>query len=203
MSSAVVAMSDCIGMPGDAGRKGILDVISATSVMGDHGDGFQGHGVCIDKFAEATVSREVCQDKVVQANISRKVQMPGLYREIIYGLDEEPTIYQPTSNTMINSAPDGADDLFYQVQVEDCGLERLLMKQSVDGPDEIFVSRLPLFLTDSEPSSPFESQNVDIAPFTTSGLQALSRKSYTFQSPFVWCRLHRHRRPCAWPHTIN
>ena len=94
-----------------------MDVISATSVMGDHGYGFQGHGVCIDKFADATISREV--------------QMHGLYREIIYGLDKGLTISHLISNTIINGTPGGADDLFYQMQVEDCGLERLLMKQSV------------------------------------------------------------------------
>ena len=94
-----------------------MDIISASSVMPEHEYGFQGHGVCQDKFSESSLSREV--------------RKHGLYREIIYGLGNGLVIAHLISNNTVNSAPGGPDDLFCQMQKEDCGFERLPMKQSV------------------------------------------------------------------------
>ena len=94
-----------------------MDVVPASSVMGDNTYGFQGHGICHDKIFESTISREV--------------RRHGLYREIVYNLGNGFLISHPISNNVINSAPGGPDDMFCQMQKEDCGLERLPMKQSV------------------------------------------------------------------------
>lgn len=94
-----------------------MDVIPASSVMGDTGYGFQGHGVT--------------QDKVVEQSIKRDAQKHGLYRECVYELDHGLTISHLISNNIINNAPGGPDELFCQMQMEDFGLERLPMKSSV------------------------------------------------------------------------
>lgn len=94
-----------------------MDVIPASSVMGDAGYGFQGHGVS--------------QDKVSEPSISCEIRKHGLYRESVYQLGDGLTISHLNANNVINSAPGGPDDLFCQLQKEDIGLERLPMKQSV------------------------------------------------------------------------
>ena len=94
-----------------------MDVIAASSVAGDAGYGFQGHGVS--------------QDIISEPSIKREVRKHGLYRECVYQLGNGLTITHLISNNAINSAPGGPDDLFCQLQIEDLGLERLPMKQSV------------------------------------------------------------------------
>ena len=94
-----------------------MDVIPASSVAGDAGYGFQGHGFT--------------QDKVLELSISCEVRKHGLYRECDYQLGDGLIITHLISNNIINSAPGGPDDLFCQLQKEDIGLERLPMKQSV------------------------------------------------------------------------
>ena len=94
-----------------------MDVIPASSVMGDAGCGFQGHGVSQDKVSEPSI---ICE-----------IRKHGLYRECVYQLGDGLTITHLISNNVINSAPGGPDDLFCQLQTDDVGLERLPMKQSV------------------------------------------------------------------------
>lgn len=94
-----------------------MDVIPASSVIGDAGYGFQGHGVSQDKFSEESIEYEV--------------RKHGFYRECVYQLGDGLTITHLISNNVINSAPGGPDDLFCQLQKEDMGLERLPLKQSV------------------------------------------------------------------------
>ncbi|CAF9907780.1 MAG: hypothetical protein ALECFALPRED_003886 [Alectoria fallacina] len=94
-----------------------MDVIPASSVMGDAGYGFQGHGVSQDKISEPSI---ICE-----------IRKHGLYRECVYQLGDGLTITHLNSNNVINSAPGGPDDLFCQLQKDDVGLERLPMKQSV------------------------------------------------------------------------
>lgn len=94
-----------------------MDVIPASSVMGEAGYGFQGHGVA--------------QDKVLEPSINCEVRKHGLYRECVYQLGNGLIITHLNSNNVINSAPGGPDDLFCHLQKEDIGLERLPMKQSV------------------------------------------------------------------------
>ena len=94
-----------------------MEVIAASSVMGDAAYGFQGHGVS--------------SDKVFEASIGCKVRKYGLYRESVYELDDGLIITHLNSNDAINGAPGGPDHLFCQLQKEDIGLERLPMKQSV------------------------------------------------------------------------
>ena len=94
-----------------------MDVIPASSVMGDAGYGFQGHGVS--------------QDKIMDPSIKCEVRKHGLYRECIYPLGDGLVISHLISNNVINSAPGGPDDLFCQLQRGGFGLERLPMKQSV------------------------------------------------------------------------
>lgn len=94
-----------------------MDVIPASSVMGDAGYGYQGHGVS--------------EDKVLEPSVKCEIQKHGLYRESVYQLGDGLTITHLNSNNVINSAPGGPDHLFCQLQKEDFGLERLPMKQSV------------------------------------------------------------------------
>ena len=94
-----------------------MDVIPASSVAGDAGYGYQGHGVS--------------QDIISEPSIKREVRKHGLYRECVYQLGNGLTITHLISNNAINGAPGGPDDLFCQLQTEDLGLERLPMKQSV------------------------------------------------------------------------
>ena len=94
-----------------------MDVIPASSVTGDAGYGFQGHGVT--------------QDKILEPSIQREVRKHGLYRECVYQLGGGLAIAHLISNNVINRAPGGPDDLFEQLQTQDLGLERLPMKQSV------------------------------------------------------------------------
>lgn len=94
-----------------------MDVIPVSSVMGDAGYGFQGHGVA--------------QDKILEAEIQCETRKHGLYRECVYQLGDGLVIAHFISNDIINSAPAGSDELFCRLQKEDFGLERLPMKQSV------------------------------------------------------------------------
>ena len=94
-----------------------MDVIPASSVIGDGNFEYQGHGIS--------------HDKVLEESIECDVQKHGLYRECIYELGNGLTITHHISNSVINSARGGPDDLFCQLQMEDMGLERLPMKQSV------------------------------------------------------------------------
>ena len=94
-----------------------MDVIPASSVTGDTGYGFQGHGVV--------------QDKVLETSIQYEARKHGLYRECLYQLGDGLVIAHLISNNIINSAPAGPDELFCRLQKEDFGLERLPMKQSV------------------------------------------------------------------------
>ena len=94
-----------------------MDVIPASSVMGDAGYGFQGHGVT--------------QDRILEPEIQCETRKHGLYRECVYQLGDGLVIAHLISNNIINSAPAGPDELFCRLQKEDFGLERLPMKQSV------------------------------------------------------------------------
>lgn len=94
-----------------------MDVIPASSVMGDTGYGFQGHGIT--------------QDKILEAGIQSETRKHGLFRELVYKLGDGLTIAHLISNNIINRAPAGPDELFCQLQKENLGLERLPMKQSV------------------------------------------------------------------------
>ena len=94
-----------------------MEEISASSLTGNAGYGFQGHGIT--------------QDKILEPSIKREVRKHGLYRECIYQLGDGLTIAHLVSNDAINSAPGGPDDLFRQLQTQDHGLERLPMKRSV------------------------------------------------------------------------
>ena len=94
-----------------------MDVISASSLLSDGDPGSQGHGIC--------------QDKVLEQTISSSTQIHGLYRECVYQLGDGLVISHHISNNVINRAPGGPDELFYQLQKDDFGLERLPMKRSV------------------------------------------------------------------------
>lgn len=94
-----------------------MDVIPASSVAGDAGYGFQGHGVS--------------QDKVSEPNIKCEVRKHGLYRECVYHLGDGLVVTHLISNNVINSASGGPDELFCRLQKDDFGLERLPLKQSV------------------------------------------------------------------------
>lgn len=94
-----------------------MDVIAASSVMGDEWYGFQGHGVP--------------QNKVLEPSLECEVKKHGLYRENAYRLGDGLIIAHINSNNTINSAPGGPDELFKRLQVDNLGLERLPMKQSV------------------------------------------------------------------------
>ena len=94
-----------------------MDVIPASSVAGDAGYGFQGHGVSQDKVSEPTIKCEV--------------RKHGLYRECVYHLGDGLVVTHLISNNVINSAPGGPDELFCRLQKDDFGLERLPLKQSV------------------------------------------------------------------------
>ena len=94
-----------------------MHVIPASSVVGDTGYGFQGHGVS--------------QDKMLETSVRCEVRKHGLYRECVYQLGDGLTISHIISNNIINGASGGPDDLFCQLQIADIGLERLPMKQSV------------------------------------------------------------------------
>ena len=94
-----------------------MDVIPASSVMGDAGYGFQGHGVT--------------QDKILESEIQSETRKHGLYRERVYQLGDGLIIAHLISNDIINSASAGPDELFCQLQKGNFGLERLPMKQSV------------------------------------------------------------------------
>lgn len=94
-----------------------MEVIPASSVMGDDWHGFQGHGVP--------------QDKVFESFLQCKVSKHGLYRDNIYQLGDGLVITHLNSNNVINSAPGGPDELFCRLQIDNLGLERLPMKRSV------------------------------------------------------------------------
>ena len=74
-----------------------MEVIPASSVMGDAAYGFQGH--------------DVSSGKVFEASIGCKVRKHGLYRESVYELDDGLTITHLSSNDAINinSAPGGPE----------------------------------------------------------------------------------------------
>ena len=94
-----------------------IDIIPASSVMGDAGYGFQGH--------------VVAQDKILEEDIHCQTPKHRLYRECVYRLGDGLVIDHLISNEAINSASGGPDELFCQLQKEGFGLERLRMKQSV------------------------------------------------------------------------
>lgn len=93
-----------------------IDPIAASSVSGDAGYGFQGHGIASDSVSEPSIRVEA--------------KKAGLFRETIYHLGDGVTITHLSSNNAINGAPGGPDDLFLQLQKEHLGLERLPLKQS-------------------------------------------------------------------------
>lgn len=94
-----------------------MDVIPASSVMGDTIYGYTGIGINHDNISEEIIE---CEER-----------QHGFYRECVYQLGNGLTITHHISNNVINSAPGGPDDLFCQLQKEDMGLERLPMKQCV------------------------------------------------------------------------
>ena len=94
-----------------------LNVIPASSVLGDTIYGYTGHGLNHDDVSEESIE---CQELTY-----------GFYRECVYQLGNGLTITHLISNNVINAAPNGPDDLFCQLQKEDMGLERLPMKQCV------------------------------------------------------------------------
>lgn len=95
------------------GAKLPMDVIPASSVMGDDWHGVQGHGVP--------------QDKVFESSLECEVRKHGLYRENVYQLGDGLVITHLNSNNVINSA---SDELFCRLQMDDLGLESLPMKRS-------------------------------------------------------------------------
>ena len=94
-----------------------MDVIPASSVMGDAFYGYQGHAVPGDKIFEPSIYREPGKC--------------GLFRETVYQLGEGLSIAHLSSDNIINAAPGGADELFCDMQKGDLGLERLPMNTSV------------------------------------------------------------------------
>ena len=103
----------CLEMPDERlplEHKLPMDIVLASSVIGDGAYGFQGLRLCRDKVSEST--------------ISRGVRKHGLYREVVCDLGNGFII----SHLISNGEP---DNMFHQMQKEDCGLERLPMKQSV------------------------------------------------------------------------
>ena len=74
-----------------------MDVIPASSVMGDAGYGYQGHGVS--------------EDKVLEPSVKCEVRKHGLYRESVYQLGDGLTITHLNFNNVNNSAP-GDHSLF-------------------------------------------------------------------------------------------
>lgn len=85
-----------------------MDVIQASSVMGDAGYGLQGH--------------DIRQNTVLEPEIQSEIRKHGLNHECVYQLGHGLDIAHLVSNDFIDGAPAGLDELFCRLQKKDLRL---------------------------------------------------------------------------------